>query len=214
MLKMKNKTLKCNVNEKKLSINDFKNVFTGIMPAASTKQKSNILYATAIDTAVGEMLAIADEEKLYLLEFIDWRKLKQEIWRLRETVNAVIILENTKPLISIKKELKDYFKGKLQLFKTPLYSWGTTFQQQVWKEIQKIPYGRTLSYADVATLVDRPAAYRAVANAAGINQFAVVIPCHRVISHSGGIGGYGTSLDRKKWLLDHEARYSHLCIKD
>ncbi|MBN9288920.1 MAG: hypothetical protein BGO43_07730 [Gammaproteobacteria bacterium 39-13] len=201
IFKMKDKDFNC---EKKISIQDFKLSFTGIMAASSKLKHSSTLYASAIETKVGPMLAIADEKQLYLLEFMDWWKLKREIGQLREKTNSVIILKETKPLISIKNEIKKYFEGKLKHFKTPLCLVGTPFQINVWEEIAKIPYGQTRSYADIAVLVGKPSAYRAVANAAGINQFAVVIPCHRVISHNGGIGGYGTSIDRKRWLIHHE----------
>jgi AraC family transcriptional regulator of adaptative response/methylated-DNA-[protein]-cysteine methyltransferase len=99
-----------------------------------------------------------------------------------------------------------YFQGKLKEFKTPIALNGTPFQKQVWEELLKIPYGQTISYKDLAIAVGNPRGCRAVAQANGANNLAVIIPCHRVINHNGRIGGYGGGLDRKKWLLDLEIR--------
>jgi len=74
----------------------------------------------------------------------------------------------------------------------------------VWEELQKIPFGETCSYAELAATIGKPSAFRAVANANGANQFAIVIPCHRVINSNGELGGYGGGLPRKKWLIAHE----------
>lgn len=189
-----------------MNIKDFKDIFTSILAPTSTSNiVSKTLYATLIDTALGSMLAIADEKHLYFLEFTDWRHIRREILRLRAETNAVILLGNPKPLKLIKTELQQYFQGKLKQFKTPLNYLGTPFQVQVWKTLTKIPYSKTRSYADVAALVGKPSAYRAVANANGVNKMVVVIPCHRVINHNGSLGGYGGGLERKQWLLDLES---------
>lgn len=187
------------------SLKDFKHVFTGIMEnVLSTECKSKMLYAAKIDSPLGPLLGIADEKALYLLEFFDWRVLTREIYCLRKNTHSVIFAKNTSPLISIENELKKYFKGELQRFKTPLCDRGTPFQKQVWKALRKIPYGNTQSYYDIARSIGKPTAYRAAANANGRNQFVIVIPCHRVINHNGGLGGYGAGLTRKKWLIEHE----------
>ncbi len=83
---------------------------------------------------------------------------------------------------------------------------GTPFQREVWEELRRIPPGATISYAELARRVGRPAAVRAVGSANGRNPVAVVIPCHRVVGADGGLTGYGGGLDVKRWLLDHEAR--------
>lgn len=186
------------------SLSDFKHAFSGIPNSTSKKTYSNILHATLIKTPLGDMLAVADQKHLCLIEFVDWRGLTREIERLRNNTNSVIFAGQTPPLVSIKLELKKYFKGELKRFKTPLLSVGTPFQKQVWAELKKIPYGQTRSYYDIAILCAKPTGFRAVANANGKNQFAVVIPCHRVINHNGKLGGYGGGLERKKWLIEHE----------
>ena len=102
------------------------------------------------------------------------------------------------------EQLKEYFFQKRQTFELKLAPIGTQFQREVWWALLKIPYGRTLSYADQSALVKRPNAVRAVANANGANPIPIIIPCHRVIAKSGGLGGYSPGIDKKEWLLKHE----------
>lgn len=183
----------------------FRDAFSRIMGAAPSKIVSDqSLKASWLDTPLGPMLAIADEEALYLLEFVDRRGLEREVERLRQKTKSAIIPGSTKPISLIENELKQYFKGKLREFKTPLCFLGSPFQKQVWQELQKIPPGETRSYSDIAIAVGRPTAFRAVAQANGANQLAIIIPCHRVINANGEIGGYGGGVIRKKWLLNHE----------
>ena len=168
--------------------------------------ESTMLHRSRIDTPLGKMAAIADEKTLFLLEFDDYQHLDWEIERLKKNAKADVADGMADPLISIEKELGLYFKGKLTEFKTPTFSFGTLFQRSVWKELKKIPFGETRSYADVAAAIGNPTGYRAVAQANGCNQLAIVIPCHRVINASGEMGGYGGGLSRKEWLLKHECR--------
>lgn len=155
------------------------------------------------------MIAIADEKVLYLLEFAECKGLEREIQRLRQRTQSLMIPGETAITQSIANELHQYFKGSLKAFKTPLFLLGSPFQQNVWKALQAIPYGETRSYAEIATAIGKPSACRAVANANGANQIAIVIPCHRVIQSDGGLGGYGGGISRKQWLLDHERNIIH-----
>ena len=162
------------------------------------------LLESSIDTPLGPMVAMADNDYLYLLEFVGRRGLEREIERLRKRLKIGIIPGDNKILKQIKKELADYFSGSCLTFKTPCYWMGSTFQQSVWKALQTIPAGETRSYLDIARQVGRNKAYRAVANANGSNQLALIIPCHRVINENGELGGYGGGISRKAWLLAHE----------
>lgn len=163
-----------------------------------------VLKASYLDSPLGPMLAIADDKALYLLEFVERRGLEWEIERLRLRTKSAIISGNTDPIISIKAELKLYFNRTLQTFTTPIHLMGSPFQNLVWDELVRIPYGQTRSYADQALAIGKPSAYRAVANANGANQLAVIIPCHRIINANGELGGYGGGIARKKWLINHE----------
>lgn len=165
---------------------------------------NNILKAAWLDTPLGPMIAIANEDALYLLEFVDRRGLEREVERLRQKTKSIIIPGQTKTIHSIENELEAYFNGTLTEFKTPLFLLGSPFQKLVWEALKKIPSGETRSYTDMAKVIGSPYACRAVANANGANQFAIIIPCHRVITSAGDWGGYGGGLARKKWLINHE----------
>ena len=102
------------------------------------------------------------------------------------------------------RQLDQYFKGKRQKFSVPLLLVGTAFQKAVWRQLQKIPFGRTVSYGDVARAIGNPRAFRAVGNANNKNNIPIIIPCHRVIGSDGKLVGFGSGIWRKAWLLDHE----------
>lgn len=106
------------------------------------------------------------------------------------------------------RQLTAWFAGKLQSFDLPVRPTGTTFQRQVWSELERIPYGTTISYAELARRLGRPKAARAVGAANGSNPISLIIPCHRVIGADGRLVGYGGGLENKRWLLEHEARVS------
>ncbi len=188
------------------SSSGFRDAFSKIMGAAPTNfdKHHNILKASWLDSPLGPMLAIADDEALYLLEFVERRGLEREIERLRIKTKSAIIPGITDPIKSIEAELKLYFEGKLRNFKTPIHLMGTPFQKLVWEELMRISFGTTRSYGDQAAAIGKPFAYRAVANANGTNQLAIIIPCHRIINTNGELGGYGGGISRKKWLIDHE----------
>lgn len=102
------------------------------------------------------------------------------------------------------EQLEQFFAGKLDVFDLPLAPKGTAFQQQVWHGLQKIPFGQTWSYKDLAEAIGKPTAMRAVGNANGKNPWPIIVPCHRVVAHDGGLGGYTSGLENKKRLLDFE----------
>ncbi|WP_433748971.1 bifunctional transcriptional activator/DNA repair enzyme AdaA [Paenibacillus amylolyticus] len=187
------------------SSSGFRDAFSRIMGAAPTQvDEGHILKASWIDTRLGPMMAIADEVSLYLLEFVDRRGLEREVERLRKRTKSAIVPGTTAPIQSIERELNEYFQGIRTAFDTPLFCLGTPFQKQVWDVLIAIPAGETRSYQDIANALGKPTACRAVAQANGANQLAIVIPCHRVINASGELGGYGGGLTRKNWLLTHE----------
>lgn len=107
-------------------------------------------------------------------------------------------------LVEAKNQLKEYFDGKRKVFDLPLKINGTDFQKKVWQELTKIPYGKVLSYKDIAINIGNENAGRAVGNANNKNKIAIIIPCHRVIGSNGKLIGYEGGLWRKKWLLEHE----------
>lgn len=101
-------------------------------------------------------------------------------------------------------QLDEYFHKKRKEFSIPFVLEGSDFQKQVWGELSKIPYGKTVSYKEIAIALKNEQAFRAVGGANGKNPMPILIPCHRVVSHNGNLGGYSCGIWRKKWLLSHE----------
>ena len=107
------------------------------------------------------------------------------------------------------KQLDEYFAGKRTVFNIHMAQVGTAFQQTVWKELCNIPYAKTISYLELSKRIGNVKAIRAVGTANGNNSICIIVPCHRVIGSNGSLVGYGGDLWRKKWLLEHEAKYAY-----
>lgn len=103
-----------------------------------------------------------------------------------------------------KGQLAAYFAGELRDFDLPVALRGTEFQRRVWQALQAIPYGETLSYAELAARIGAAGSARAVGTAVGRNPISIIVPCHRVVGSGGSLTGYAGGLDRKRWLLEHE----------
>ncbi|OBQ55007.1 methylated-DNA--[protein]-cysteine S-methyltransferase [Tamlana sp. s12] len=103
------------------------------------------------------------------------------------------------------RQLQEYFNGERQRFQLPLNPEGTDFQKKVWKYLEQIPFGKSLSYLELSKQMDQPKAIRAVANANAKNPLWIIVPCHRVIGSGGSLTGYAGGLHRKQWLLNHES---------
>jgi methylated-DNA-[protein]-cysteine S-methyltransferase len=112
-------------------------------------------------------------------------------------------------LIQCVEQLIQYFHGERRRFEFPVHQRGTEFQGKVWDELIGIPFGKTISYLEMARRLGDPKCIRAAASANGKNNVAIVVPCHRVIGSNRELIGYGGGLWRKKWLLDHEAKIAH-----
>lgn len=112
-------------------------------------------------------------------------------------------------VIQCVEELIQYFHGDRRDFTVPIHQEGTEFQKKVWNELLSITYGKTISYLDLSRRLGDTKVIRAAASANGKNNVAIIVPCHRVIGSDQSLVGYGGGLWRKKWLLQHEARYAH-----
>ncbi len=115
-------------------------------------------------------------------------------------------LENAGHFTEVKSQLERYFLGTLDSFSVTLSPKGTSFQLSVWQALQKIPYGQTWSYGQLAAYIDKPKASRAVGSANGVNPIPIIIPCHRVIGSTGKLTGFGGGLETKEFLLNLEAQ--------
>ncbi len=181
----------------------FKRVF-GSPP--SRVEQVGCLSARWIETPLGAMLALANDEGLHLLEFVDRRGLENEIVSLKRRTGYAILPGDNACLAQIDEELKRYFDGAASDFTVPVATAGSAFERDVWSLLRTIPPGETWSYAQLARTLGNPNATRAVGRANGRNCLALIIPCHRVIRADGNLCGYGGGVWRKQWLLEHERR--------
>ncbi|HEU4786776.1 MAG TPA: methylated-DNA--[protein]-cysteine S-methyltransferase [Gemmatimonadaceae bacterium] len=154
-----------------------------------------------IRTPVGPMLAGAVDTGVCLLEFGGRQAMPPGMAALKRHLHDDVVFDTHPHLDALGRELDAYFGGTLKQFSVPLVYPGSRFQVRVWNELIKIPYGQTRSYQQLAIALGVPGGSRAVGRANGTNRIAIVIPCHRVINASGGLGGYGGGLDRKRSLL-------------
>ena len=119
---------------------------------------------------------------------------------------AAFELENTALLDLAIAQIEQYIAGGRKVFELPLAPEGTPFERSVWEVLQSIPYGETRTYGQIAAQIGNPKASRAVGRAVGRNPLSIVVPCHRVIGHNGSLTGYAGGIERKRWLLAHEAQ--------
>ena len=155
-----------------------------------------MIHYQYIDSPVEPLLLAADDQGLRLIEFHTPRHPMARLASWSEGDNAA--------LQATRAQLLEYFSGKRTVFDLPLAPQGTPFQQEVWFALAAIPYGRTISYAQLAHRVGRPAAMRAVGAANGRNPLPIVLPCHRVIGADGSLTGFGGGLPTKQFLLELE----------
>jgi methylated-DNA-[protein]-cysteine S-methyltransferase len=151
-------------------------------------------------TPIGKLLLAADAQGLRQVWF-ETGKHRQEPdpgWQ-----------RNAAKLAFARRQLDEYFAGKRLTFDLPLRPIGTTFQVNVWLTLADIPYGATISYAELARRIDQPLAVRAVGAANGRNPLPIVLPCHRVIGSDGSLTGFGGGLPTKRFLLAMEDRVAH-----
>ena len=189
------------------SASGFRDAFARIFgePPTNAKEQGG-LFAERIETPLGAMLAIADDEGLRLLEFVDRRAMERELSILRTRLHTNVVPGEHRHLDAVRSQLADYFSGKSLKFEVPLAPVGSSFQFRAWELLRSIPAGETRSYSWMAKQLGDVEMRRAVGRANGENMMCIVIPCHRVIRADGSLCGYGGGLWRKKWLLDHERR--------
>lgn len=150
-----------------------------------------------LDTPIGNLRLVADAIGLREVWFATGRQQRspQPGWVLAR-----------EPLAKARQQLEEYFAGTRQHFDLALHPLGTPFQQQVWWELSRIPYGSTISYGELARRIEHPQAVRAVGAANGRNPLPIILPCHRVIGANGSLTGFGGGLPTKQFLLSMESR--------
>lgn len=155
-----------------------------------------IVWSHALDTPLGPMGAVFDSGgRLKALGFLDQED---------TAIFGGQCPAGDQAFKFLKTQLAAYFQGNLRTFNVPLAPEGTDFQRRVWKELQAIPYGKTISYLELSRRLGDEKAIRAVGRANGANPIAILIPCHRVIGADGSLTGYAGGLERKRALLERE----------
>ena len=159
-------------------------------------QKSMMSYCL-LESPVGNILIVGDKRGLKLINFQEGPNAQaaDPKWK-----------EDSQFFRAVIQQLNSYFSGRLTQFRLPLAPEGTPFQLKVWKALKRIPYGKTVTYGEIAKRIGNPKASRAVGAANGQNPLSIIVPCHRVIGQTGDLVGYGGGLSIKKALLDHERR--------
>ena len=157
------------------------------------------MYYCYLTTPIGDLLLAGEDEALSLVAFPEgsMRRDPEPDW-----------IYNEKQFATARQQLTEYFAGDRKNFDLPLSLAGTKFQLRVLEELQRIPYGETTSYGDIAARIGKPKAMRAVGAANGRNPIPIIVPCHRVIGRSGDLTGFGGGLDAKQALLQLEAEHS------
>jgi methylated-DNA-[protein]-cysteine S-methyltransferase len=157
---------------------------------------SALFYTHIDDSPVGLLLLAGDSDALHVLSFGMGCRPREIDPQWKPDSKGV--------LTAVRRELDQYFEGWLKKFSTRLAFNGTPFQNAVWKELTRIPYGETISYLELARRIDNPKAVRAVGMANGANPIAIIVPCHRVIGSNGSLTGFGGGLPTKRALLELE----------
>lgn len=155
------------------------------------------IYYTYTLSPIGTLLLVANDHALIGL-YMENHKYVYEIPVHAQTGSDL--------LKQACQQIREYFEGLRQDFTIPLQLQGTLFQQSVWNELSKIPFGATISYSHLAKRLNKPEALRAVGLANGKNPISIVVPCHRVIGTNGTLTGYAGGIERKQWLLEHERK--------
>ena len=158
---------------------------------------STLFYTEIDDSPVGPLLLAGDSEALHVLAF----GIGSRPARSRRRLDAG--QEGRAHRMSARSSMP-YFAGRLAKFSATLAFNGTPFQNEVWKQLTRIPYGETISYMELANRIDNPKAVRAVGMANGANPIAIIVPCHRVIGSNGSLTGFGGGLPNKRALLELE----------
>ena len=153
-------------------------------------------YFSHLATPVDDVRLVGDGERLHGLYLHEHR---------RGPAVAAGWRRDGAPFAGAVEQLEAYFAGERQAFDVPLALAGTPFQRRVWDALAAIPYGQTVTHAELAVRAGRPGAARAAGAANGRNPISIVLPCHRVVGASGALTGYAGGVERKRWLLAHEA---------
>ena len=161
----------------------------------STVTAADTTFHTLIDSPVGPLWATASGGRITGIHFTATQRIAPEPdW-----------VADAEPFAELRRQLGEYFEGSRRGFELEIAPSGTEFQMRVWKALQEIPYGETATYGEIAEVIGKPTAVRAVGGANNANRIPIIIPCHRVIGAGGSLTGFGGGIEAKSTLLDLEA---------
>lgn len=167
--------------------------------------RDHAVYYDIIASPLGPILIGGTAAGVWRIDFLDGDSPQQSVAMLEHEAGGAAE-RDPGAAEHAASQLREYFAGERTRFDLPLAPAGTDFQRRVWGELERIPYGETATYGEVARAIGKPRAQRAVGLANGRNPIGIVVPCHRVVGADGSLTGYGGGLDRKAWLLNLEAR--------
>jgi methylated-DNA-[protein]-cysteine S-methyltransferase len=158
---------------------------------------TSITWFDTLPSPVGDLLLAVRDGRVLRVSFAEERHpfVREGDWR-----------RSSERVDALRGQLEEYFAGERETFDLDLLPIGTEFQRRVWEELSRIPFGETISYGELARRIGNHKAMRAVGLANGRNPIPIVVPCHRVIGADGSLTGFGGGIERKRWLLAHEAR--------
>lgn len=182
----------------------FRTAFVRVFGRSPGQIDGDCLHVMLVETPLGPMLAAATSRHVCQLEFADRRTLNRSYAGLHRRFALPVVPGENEALQQLRQELREYFAGQRRDFHVPVILHGTNFQKRVWRELQRIPCGQTVSYEAIARRLGAPRAVRAVARANGTNRLYLLVPCHRVIAKDGSLSGYGGGVWRKRRLLAFE----------
>lgn len=156
-----------------------------------------MIYYKLLESPMGVLLLTSDARSLTGLYLKDQKHYPE--------ISQAWCAAELEVFTQTQQQLAEYFASQRQDFDLPIAAQGTAFQQQVWQHLRTIPFGETISYGALAQRIGQPQASRAVGAANGRNPISIIVPCHRVIASNGKMTGYAGGIERKQWLLEHEA---------
>ena len=154
----------------------------------------------------GELVLASMDDELCLCDWNGMPCAERNLRRIGRYVNKDFRKETSPVIEQTKRQLDDYFAGNRKEFDIQLHTFGTDFQNRVWKALLDIPYGKTRTYMEIAKSIDNAKGVRAVAQAIGANSLDIIVPCHRVIGSNHSLTGFAGGLDKKRFLLELERR--------
>ncbi|MEP6765477.1 MAG: methylated-DNA--[protein]-cysteine S-methyltransferase [Gemmatimonadaceae bacterium] len=172
-----------------------------LLPATDEFMEETEIWYIEMQTPIGLVVVTSDGDAVtgLYMESHKHRPVNRDYW-IHDVREEIAVLR------AAKLQLAEYFAGERTEFDLPLAATGSDVQKVVWRELSNIPYGETRSYGEIARIIGKPKASRAVGSANGRNPISIIVPCHRVIGADGSLTGFGGGIERKQWLLAHEAK--------